>query len=533
MRRSVVSGSLLVALGASALVMGAPAGATTFTVTNANATGAGSLHQAILDANANPGPDTVSIPAGTFPLNGLVGLSDGTTITGAGASATTIQGDGTDTMFQVGGPATVTIEAVTITGAVDNNQSGGVIRAFGGTDPAFNVNLTIRDSVLTGNASIRGGAVAHSNGLLTIENSVFSDNDTLAGGGGAISALGSVISITDSTFVGNGTASTANGDPADGGAILVDGGRFDVTRSTFSGNIAGGGPNDPGNGGAIFVTGSTNVNSTILNSTITGNQAFGSGGGIGVELIPVQNVVHTTVADNTAVISGAGIFARDGGTIRLTNSLVHNNQSDTPENCATTPGSNTDGTIESLGGNLSDDATCAAVFTDPTDRNSDTGTALLALADNGGTTQTRALQTGSSAIDAVACVDGVAEDQRGVARPVAAQCDIGAYEGADGPPITTTTTSTTSTTAPPGGSTTSTTGAGGSTSTSAAGPSTTTAGVSGSGASRPGSGALPTTGSDSSVPAAQLAGLLLLCGGALVVVAAARRRRPGWSHLQR
>ena len=38
----------------------AGAAGTTFTVTNTNDSGAGSLRQAILDANANPGGDTIA-----------------------------------------------------------------------------------------------------------------------------------------------------------------------------------------------------------------------------------------------------------------------------------------------------------------------------------------------------------------------------------------------------------------------------------------------------------------------------------------
>ncbi|MEJ8672811.1 choice-of-anchor Q domain-containing protein [Streptomyces sp. MS1.AVA.1] len=48
------------------------------------------------------------------------------------------------------------------------------------------------------------------------------------------------------------------------------------------------------------------------------------------------------------------------------------------------------------------------------------------LADNGGPTDTVALLPGSLALDAA---DGCpATDQRGVARPQGAACDIGAYE---------------------------------------------------------------------------------------------------------
>jgi hypothetical protein len=104
------------------------------------------------------------------------------------------------------------------------------------------------------------------------------------------------------------------------------------------------------------------------------------------------------------------------------------------------------------GGNLSDDATCAAL-TEPTDLNDDSGTTLGALADNGGPTRTMALLAGSSAVDAAPCQAAVSTvDQRGIARPQGTGCDIGAYELQQVEPTTTTTTTitTTSTTTAPG-----------------------------------------------------------------------------------
>ena len=53
---------------------------------------------------------------------------------------------------------------------------------------------------------------------------------------------------------------------------------------------------------------------------------------------------------------------------------------------------------------------------------------LGALANNGGFTQTFALQTGSPAIDAGTNAGCPADDQRGVLRPRNVTCDIGAYE---------------------------------------------------------------------------------------------------------
>ena len=65
LRKLRVFGSSLI-LGAAAILFGSAAGARadTYTVTNTADSGAGSLRQAILDANAHPGTDTIafSIP---------------------------------------------------------------------------------------------------------------------------------------------------------------------------------------------------------------------------------------------------------------------------------------------------------------------------------------------------------------------------------------------------------------------------------------------------------------------------------------
>jgi hypothetical protein len=69
------------------------------------------------------------------------------------------------------------------------------------------------------------------------------------------------------------------------------------------------------------------------------------------------------------------------------------------------------------------DVTCPGANVDPR---------LAALADNGGPTQTQALEAGSPAIDAVPASSAgcAATDQRGVSRPQGGGCDIGAYEHA-------------------------------------------------------------------------------------------------------
>lgn len=80
----------LLALLAALAVPAAPARALTFTVSNTNDSGAGSLREAITGANSNPGPDTITfaVPDGTNfwtirPLTPLPDLTDdGTTLEG-------------------------------------------------------------------------------------------------------------------------------------------------------------------------------------------------------------------------------------------------------------------------------------------------------------------------------------------------------------------------------------------------------------------------------------------------------------------
>jgi hypothetical protein len=104
------------------------------------------------------------------------------------------------------------------------------------------------------------------------------------------------------------------------------------------------------------------------------------------------------------------------------------------------------GTVGNGGSNISDDASCG--FGTSTGANGqtigDSVNPLLdpsGLQDNGGPTETIALQSGSPAIDAIPIANCQATDQRGVTRPDDAEtaCDIGAYEynGVDATPTPT------------------------------------------------------------------------------------------------
>src|SRR5215216_4884666 len=85
-KRAVMAGARL-SLGVT-LATGASADAATFTVTNLNDSGAGSLRQALLDANAAPGSDQVTFQSslsGQITVSSELPVTDAVDVLGPGA----------------------------------------------------------------------------------------------------------------------------------------------------------------------------------------------------------------------------------------------------------------------------------------------------------------------------------------------------------------------------------------------------------------------------------------------------------------
>jgi hypothetical protein len=438
---SWIRGRLRAALPLGVLVLtlsvGAPvAYAATFTVTNTNDSGAGSLRQAISDANAAAGPDTITFSVtGTITLtSGQLGITDDLTIDGPGAANLAISGNNASGVLEVsggsldlmdvtvvngsafrgggivsGGGTTLTVTNSTFSGNSASFQGGGIFN--GGTlaiaNSTFYGNsagsegggifnggtLTVTNSTFSGNSADSGGGMSNG-GTLTLTNSTFSGNSARSGGGMA-SDVGT-LTVTDSTFSGNSAAV--------GGGIRIDGGTLTVTNSTFSGNSASGAF---GFGGGIFNIGTL----TVTNSTFSANSAGRSGGGIANRAGGIVNFRNSTFSGNSAVTSGGGIDNLDG-VLTLENTIAANSPS----------GGNCSGAILDGGGNLQHPGTdCGLTIAsdDPL---------LGPLQNNGGPTDTMALQPGSPAIDAAVAANCPPTDQRGVSRPQGAGCDIGAYE---------------------------------------------------------------------------------------------------------
>jgi hypothetical protein len=178
-----------------------------------------------------------------------------------------------------------------------------------------------------------------------------------------------------------------------------------------------------GTGGGISSGGTL----AVTNSTFSGNNAE-TGGGISSG--GTLAVTNSTFSGNSSRLGG-GIF--NDANASLKNTIL-----------AASSGGNCSGTITDAGYNISDDNTCGFAKTGSAN-NGDNVNPLLSpagLANNGGRTQTIALQSGSPAIDSIpvaACTDQsippklITSDQRGFPRPDAGElvCDIGAYEFQD------------------------------------------------------------------------------------------------------
>jgi CSLREA domain-containing protein len=198
-----------------------PAHAAAFTVTNLNDSGAGSLRQAITDANAAAGADTI-----TFSVSGTITL--GSILPNiADAAGLTMDGTG---------------QTVTISG-------GNLVRVLW-----VNTSLTLNNLTIANGFAGNGGGIFNG-GTLTITNSAFSGNH--ADNGGGIFNNAGTLTITNSAFSGN----SAGGD---GGGIASHG-TLTITNSTFSGNSAGGG------GGIKHLSGTVTLRNTIVANSTGGN----------------------------------------------------------------------------------------------------------------------------------------------------------------------------------------------------------------------------------------------------------------------
>jgi hypothetical protein len=365
----------------------------TFTVTNLDDAGAGSLRQTILDIGASSGyTNTIAFRPG---LSGIITLaaplpdiSRVDTIRGPGAKNLAISGDHKFPIFN-GAPSA--ISGLTLMNG-KTTGSGGAIATYG--------DMTLAEMVIINNEADFGGGIANNGARLTIVNSTITGNRANRDGGGV--------------YLGTGRSYSQGADGEVYGGYSVPG---------------------------IL---------SIVNSTITGNRADGNGGGV-AGYTGELNVITSTVAFNTADADdadggmGGGIFAPAGHGTRYNLGAHGMFGPPLPDISGKIVGTIVAG--NSVGSTGSDPELLAGEFRVVFDLlqnvSGDWGAnnivrqdpGLGSLQYNGGRTPTLALAAGSPAIDpgfADADVNlyRMTTDQRstGFARKVGPSIDIGAYE---------------------------------------------------------------------------------------------------------
>ena len=292
-------------------------------------------------------------------------------------------------------------------------------------DNAASATMTLTDCLLENNTSSDDGGALLNLGTLTIDLCTFRSNFATSGDGGALAHLAGTMTLTNTTF-------DANQALRGGGMFTknLSGGSSRTESCTFKDNLA---IND---GGAIYIYG----DAELYQTTISGNTAGQYGGGIHHgDGFPANSgdatVNQCTIVGNTANLEGGGVLKLApmyvGGTIVSGNTA----NSATADFDITRPGA-AGSPLYSLGYNLIGET--SAVTWTATDQTGILDPVVGPLQDNGGPTETRALQFGSPALDRsnIAIYATFPNDQRGTGFPRAidgtqlgtAVGDVGAFE---------------------------------------------------------------------------------------------------------
>ena len=435
----------------------------TFTVANGDVPG---LIAALNATNTNGQDDTINLGSGTFVLTTVNNSSPGgptglPMITGDNGHSLAINGSGAliarsstseipaFRLLYVANGANVTVSGITFhrgkaAGAFDPDCTGGGILNQGA--------LAMSDCTLSDNDAVgsfqdagAGGAIYNDGsgpyeGKLTITNCVFRANsgttsyDGGYGSGGAIYNDSGPVTLTNTTLSSNFVTKTGSaGGGADGGAIVNDAGEMLLRNCTLNSNVAvvnGGAINNLpspafGGGGSL----------TVINSTFSRNVSGRSGGGI--DNASSLTLTNCTIARNDVASDGGeggGVYTFTGS-LKIQNTIIAGNTI----NGGTTAAADVYGrssSVDSKGHNFIGvpDASGTWVPGDITG----TTTAprdpkLLALAANGGPTETMALDPASEAVNAgdnavLTAPLNITSDQRLFIRKAGTAVDIGAFE---------------------------------------------------------------------------------------------------------
>jgi hypothetical protein len=257
-------------------------------VLNANDSGAGSLREAVMNANASTIPaiitftntlagQTITLTSGQLTLSNTVAID-----ASALSNGVAVSGNNSSRVFEVAAGAVVNLSALNIqngyapNGNSPTNYGGGILNR--GALALTNCTLTANQAQQGSNPD--GGGIENFSvaATLTLQNCLVSSNhsDHPGAGGGGIDINNGVASINQCTF----TANSCTG--GHGGGIFVEAGSATINQCTVSGNSAT-------TGGGVALSGSH----TISNSVVANNVAS-SGSNIAGSFTGANNLTSGT-----------------------------------------------------------------------------------------------------------------------------------------------------------------------------------------------------------------------------------------------
>ena len=215
--------------------------------------------------------------------------------------------------IHIGGDGRLTFSRGTVNANTAAAEGGGVWLGSGGL---FVYASTIDGNTASGDDADQGGGGIYSDGggrVNVIAGSVISNNtaDGASGsGGGVFNNTGASLRLSDTDLTAN-TANRAGGaiEDASGSGTLVN-----LRRVDFVGNTVNGESANPGNGGALHVTGNGDV--LYVGGTVNANLAATEGGGFwnGGGLMRIDDVVFSAnvAAGDESTDGGGGLFNLSG-----------------------------------------------------------------------------------------------------------------------------------------------------------------------------------------------------------------------------
>lgn len=352
------------ALALATAAFACAANAATFTVTTLSDTGAGSLRDAIDQANRNSGTDTVNFAAGVngsiVLASGVIEVFDSLTLNGPGAARLSLSGNQASRILRIHRAARapeildVSIAGLSFVNGSTSDEGGAIF-----VDDA---NLSVTDCAFRDNVAQRGGGLyAFPNGstTLTLRRTRFDNNSANTDGGGfgaqdidnvvldTVSAVGNSagknggggflrgvsVAVTNSEFRNNSdsTLPPGIGGVSGGAALRIVGSKSTATMSVADSRFIGN-TSQRGQGGALWLSAlppatlPVVATATLQRLQLSDNRAELGGGGILGDSINAS-VSASSLVDNTAEQNGGGLSWQNAGSLLLSNVTLSGNQS--------------------------------------------------------------------------------------------------------------------------------------------------------------------------------------------------------------